>query len=306
MDEQKIVKGYKAFNPDMTCQGFQYEIGKEYIHDGELILCESGFHFCKGLPTCYNYYPKNLDTIICEVEALGDVIEEIEHDGKCVTNHIRIGNKVDRPYMLTNVDKSSIGFFNSGKRNTGNHNSGPYNTGNHNSGSYNTGDHNSGHCNSGYNNAGNNNFGRFNSGNWNAGNGNSGTRNIGNYNTGDINIGNYSTGCFCTEEHPTIKFFDKESDWTLKDWQVSYARFLLSTMPTDYTGFERSYNMTDKEKSEHPEHEIIGGYLKEIRIGKTERQEWWDSLYPPFKQVFYDLPNFDAEKFCKCIGIDHI
>ena len=41
-----MVKGYKGFNQDLTCRGFQYEIGKTYEYNGEIELCSSGFHFC--------------------------------------------------------------------------------------------------------------------------------------------------------------------------------------------------------------------------------------------------------------------
>ena len=40
------MKGYKFMESDMTCLGFQYEVGKEYSLEGELRICESGFHFC--------------------------------------------------------------------------------------------------------------------------------------------------------------------------------------------------------------------------------------------------------------------
>lgn len=36
------MKAYKGFNKDMTCRGFQYEIGKTYETD-EADLCNSGF-----------------------------------------------------------------------------------------------------------------------------------------------------------------------------------------------------------------------------------------------------------------------
>lgn len=31
------MKGYKAFNNDLTCRGMQYKIGKEYVFDGKPI-----------------------------------------------------------------------------------------------------------------------------------------------------------------------------------------------------------------------------------------------------------------------------
>ena len=77
-------------------------------------------------------------------------------------------------------------------------------------------------------------------------------------------------------------------------------------MPTDDTTFISSDHMSDKEKEKHPEYEITGGYLKGLSIEICQRQEWWDNLPQGDKQVFYDLPNFEAEKFCKCIGIVHI
>ena len=80
---------YKAFNKDMTCRRFQYEVGETYTLDGELELCENGFHFCNILNACYHYYPNNNDTIICLVEPLGDIVCDF-HDNKLATNKIKI------------------------------------------------------------------------------------------------------------------------------------------------------------------------------------------------------------------------
>ena len=68
----KKIKGIKAFNKDMTCTGYQYEIDKEYKHDGDVSLCSSGFHFCENPLDTLNYY--NLcESVFCEVEGSGKI-----------------------------------------------------------------------------------------------------------------------------------------------------------------------------------------------------------------------------------------
>lgn len=84
------MKAYKAFNPDMTCRGFQYEIGKTYEIQGEPIMCARGFHACLNLETVFRYYSPYKKPILCEVEVLGDVIHGRFFDDKVVTNKIKI------------------------------------------------------------------------------------------------------------------------------------------------------------------------------------------------------------------------
>lgn len=187
-----MVKGFKGFNEDLTCRGFQYEIGKTYKHNGEVELCRSGFHFCRKLEDVHNFY--NLKTSrICEIEAKG----KIDDDGvKSVCSRMRIVREVSREEILSiiNIGEKNTGLFNIGDCNSGNRNSGDCNSGGCNSGYCNSGDRNSGNLNSGDLNSGSLNSGDLNSGTLNSGNLNSGDRNSGNNNSGDRNSGNRNSG----------------------------------------------------------------------------------------------------------------
>ena len=121
------MRGYKAFNSDLTCRDMQYEVGKEYKFDGEPIPCRQGFHFCETISDCYEFYPMEDDTRICEVEALGEITQE---GVKFVTNYIKVLDEVTGE----NLKKGNTGSSNSGYRNSGYRNSGDWNSGDRSSG----------------------------------------------------------------------------------------------------------------------------------------------------------------------------
>ena len=56
MEEEKTIKAYKAFEKDMTCRDFQYEVGKEYEMDGKIKCCTRGFHACESPFELFFYY----------------------------------------------------------------------------------------------------------------------------------------------------------------------------------------------------------------------------------------------------------
>ena len=41
---------------DYTCRGFHYEPNHSYSIDEDPIPCRNGFHFCRKLADCFNYY----------------------------------------------------------------------------------------------------------------------------------------------------------------------------------------------------------------------------------------------------------
>lgn len=307
------MKGFKVFNPDWTCRGFQFEVGKTFTEDVTPKCCDRGFHFCTKVADCFNYYSFNPDNKVAEVEALGD-IDTNNDNSKCSTNKIHIIREITWQEVLdlVNLGKACTGLcnsgnYNSGHRNSGHRNSGNYNSGNWNSGNYNGGNRNSGNRNSGLYNSGNYNSGHYNSGNCNSGNYNSGNCNSGNYNSGDWNSGDwnktsFSSGCFNTESQK-IMFFNKLSDWTYRDWLDSDARNVLTKCPLNVFTWINKEVMTDEEKRLHPEYSTTGGFLKYIKK-ESKRQEWWNNLSSSDKDAVMSLPNFDKEIFREITGID--
>ena len=89
--EQKI-KAYKAFDKDLSCRGFKYEVGKEYEETGDIKVCEKGFHACPYPLDVFGYYPP-AGARFCEVEQSGK-INDSKSDKVC-SSKIRIGAELD-------------------------------------------------------------------------------------------------------------------------------------------------------------------------------------------------------------------
>lgn len=122
------VKGYKVFNPDWTCRGFQYEVGKIFEEDVKPSCCDRGFHFCKKAADCFSYYSFNSENKVAEVIVLG----EVDTDGKkSCTNKIQIVREIPWQELLTivNTGKDCTGLCNTGNCNTGDWNKSSFNTG---------------------------------------------------------------------------------------------------------------------------------------------------------------------------------
>ena len=291
------MKGFKVFNSDWTCRGFQFEVGKTFTEDVTPVCCDRGFHFCTKAADCFKYYDFNPDNKVAEVEALGD-IDTNNDDSKCSTNKIHIIREITWQEVLdlVNLGKACTGLCNSGDWNSGDCNSGNRNSGDWNSGDCNSGDWNSGDCNSGNRNSGDWNSGDCNSGDW-----NSGDCNSGDCNSGDWNKTCFSNGCFNTES-PKIFLFNKPSDWTYQDWLNSDARYILMDCPSNVLSWIWEDDMTDEEKEQHPEYSVTGGFLKHIEK-ETGRQMWWDGLSDRKKDIVMQLPNFDKDIFKEITGI---
>jgi hypothetical protein len=99
------MKGYKGFDKDLTCKGFQFKEGESFEHEGKVSLCNSGFHFCENPLDCFHYY-KPGDSVFHEIEAEG-VTDETETDSKRVAKKISIGAAVS----IGDIAKAAVTFI---------------------------------------------------------------------------------------------------------------------------------------------------------------------------------------------------
>jgi len=284
------MKAYKVFNSEWACRDFQYEIGKTYKYEGEIKLCESGFHACMKLIDCFRYYDFDPENKVAEVEMGGEIIHG---DDKSVCSEITIVKELSWGEVLdlVNTGKGNTGIRNSGKWNSGNCNSGNWNSGdwnsgisnsgNRNSGSGNSGNRNTGNWNSGYKNGGDRNSGNRNTGNWNSGEHNSGGGNSGHYNFGDRNTGSWNscdeeTGFFNTQASNIIKVFNKPLERSV--WEnTQKPQFIYNVIVFHDDGEEIPY-----------------------------KEAWaiaWEEASDKDKELLEKLPNFDWEVFTEITGI---
>ena len=99
-----MIKGYKA-SYDGKCIDLTYEVGKTYTFNGELKICECGFHFCEELKDVFKYYNEMIgkNLIIFEVEILGLTVIS---GNKSATNKMKIVRILDEKEYNYFLDSS--------------------------------------------------------------------------------------------------------------------------------------------------------------------------------------------------------
>ncbi|HBP5614426.1 TPA: hypothetical protein L6A45_31790 [Pseudomonas aeruginosa] len=151
---EEIVTAYKGFKQDLTCRGYQFEIGGTYKHDGEVEACASGFHSCEYPLDVFGYYAPG-ESRFAIVKASGQLSRH-DDDNKIASATLVVEAEISMPTMISraldwimskvdkSVEQTVVGetASNTGDRsaasNTGNY-SAASNTGNRSAAS-NTGD----------------------------------------------------------------------------------------------------------------------------------------------------------------------
>ena len=96
MEETTKVISYKGFTKDLTCRDFQFEIGKSYSQEGEIVLCEKGFHACEYPLSVFSYYSPT-SSRFAKVLQSGTVLKG---DSKIVCSEIEIIEEVSLSQLI--------------------------------------------------------------------------------------------------------------------------------------------------------------------------------------------------------------
>jgi len=98
MENKKEIVTYKAFDKDLKCREFQFEVGKTYTHEGDVKICESGFHSCENPFDVLNYYDL-LDSRFAKVSIAGS-LDKKGDDSKLCSAEITIVAELKLPDFI--------------------------------------------------------------------------------------------------------------------------------------------------------------------------------------------------------------
>ena len=90
------IKGFKGFDKDLKCRGYQYELGQDFQEEGKIEACSKGFHFCENPFDVFSYYPPFTENGInryCVVEG-GGSIDKDSDDTKIACSKLHISAEI--------------------------------------------------------------------------------------------------------------------------------------------------------------------------------------------------------------------
>ncbi|MFL4139747.1 hypothetical protein LES13_30675 [Pseudomonas aeruginosa] len=96
---EEIVTAYKGFKQDLTCLGYQFEIGGTYKHEGEVEACASGFHSCEYPLDVFGYYAPG-DSRFAIVKASGQLSRH-DDDSKIASATLVVEAEISMPTMIS-------------------------------------------------------------------------------------------------------------------------------------------------------------------------------------------------------------
>ena len=103
------MKGYKAFNNDLTCKGYQFTTNRLHVFDGKPMLCEQGFHFCTTLEDVVRYY-HSPDMRVFEIEAGGTITNVKTDCSKRACSEIKLVKELSLDEVMLSITKSEPAY----------------------------------------------------------------------------------------------------------------------------------------------------------------------------------------------------
>ncbi|MBB4863324.1 hypothetical protein HNP46_002171 [Pseudomonas nitritireducens] len=96
---EEIVTAYKGFNQDLTCRGYQFELGGTYKHEGLVEACASGFHSCEYPLDVFGYYAPG-QSRFAVVKASGQLSRH-DDDSKIASATLVVEAEISMPTMIS-------------------------------------------------------------------------------------------------------------------------------------------------------------------------------------------------------------
>ena len=91
------IVAYKAFDAEMKCRGFAYQVGQTYQHTGEVSMCNAGFHAVTVPFDAWNYYAHSIQLARVRI---GAPSAERREDSKVVGASITIEARLSLPEWI--------------------------------------------------------------------------------------------------------------------------------------------------------------------------------------------------------------
>ena len=104
MEENKTT-GFKGFDNNLKCRGYQYEVGNTFECDGKIECCENGFHFCENPFDVFGYYSPS-DSRYCSVEGEGETSKD-NGDSKVAVSRLHVSAEIG----LTGLINAGVKFI---------------------------------------------------------------------------------------------------------------------------------------------------------------------------------------------------
>ena len=104
------MKGYKAFESNLTCLDYQFTTTQTHKFGGTPVLCRQGFHFCTTLEDVVKYY-HNPTMRVFEIEATGIITDAKDGCSQRACSEIRLVKEISSDEVMLSITKSEIAYY---------------------------------------------------------------------------------------------------------------------------------------------------------------------------------------------------